>query len=140
MFLCPENGIRGHVLRQGIRYKTVSIFRRGELMKQILSRQAKKHADAAPKPAKKPVVKPTSQAMKPLESSPVVPTPESPPVAQTPVVEKPKKVRFVREQVEKKPEVKQVVPLPPPSKKLRAMLMSKNLALPPKEARLGKKV
>jgi hypothetical protein len=51
---------------------------------------------------------------------------------------KPKKKRFVREKKVKR-EQGATPALPPPSKKVTAKLMSKKLALPPKEEKTGQK-
>ncbi len=48
-------------------------------------------------------------------------------------MKKVKRPRFVRPPVEKRPEPKKLPPLPERSTKTRGKLMTKNLALPPKE-------
>ncbi|MBA4189827.1 MAG: hypothetical protein C0467_17735 [Planctomycetaceae bacterium] len=118
------------------------------MAKQNLSRAAKKHLLADSQPTKKQapkVVPPTAKAAPapakvvappPPPPAPVVPEPVAPPVVEVPA-EKPKRPRFVREKVEKKPQPKPAAPLPPRSKKIVAKLMSKNLAIPPEPGRLG---
>ena len=114
------------------------------MVNKPLSRQAKKHKEEenSPSPAKKPVAK------APKKVEPKVPEKVEPPVVPqekvvTPIVEtktvKSKRVRFVREKKEKKPEAN-AAPLPPRSTKAKAKMMSKKLAIPPKaEPNFGSK-
>lgn len=132
-------------------------------MKLNLSRAAKMFREAESKKSPTTSPQPTAPAARkppkaktptpPPVPEPVLPEPEPVPPHPEPVVEPvqavapapepsaaPKKVwpakakrpRFVREQAEKR-ERAALPPLPPPSTRLTAKLMSKNLALPPKD-------
>jgi hypothetical protein len=122
-------------------------FRQSEDPKESKRKAAKSKAaapDQAPEAAKAP------EAVKPPE--PVqVPEPEPEPVAElaepvqpaeAAVPDEPKKKRprfvFVRQKTDKVETQDQpkLPPLPQPSKKVSAKLMSKNLALPPKEEQI----
>lgn len=128
------------------------------LVKMNLSRAAKKFRDQMPqepeapkrandkkKTPPPPAPEPVVEAVMPV--APVEPTPEpvvEPPAeAAEPAPEtagqpkkgrrvKAKRPRFVREKAEKRERVS-LPPLPPPSNKLAAKLLTKNLALPPRD-------
>jgi hypothetical protein len=89
---------------------------------------AAKAKEAAEKAAEK-VAEAAAKVAEVVQEKVVQPVVEA--VAEPP---KPKRARFVREKKAPRQPVK-LPPLPPPSKKLTAKLMSKNLALPPKEDR-----
>jgi hypothetical protein len=79
--------------------------------------------DAVVKAAKK-VAQVATHAVKAVQEHVVQPVVDA--------VKKPKKPRFVRKKKEKQPEAK-AAPLPPRSTKANAKLMTKGMAVPPKE-------
>jgi len=88
--------------------------------------------EPVPAPAVETVapVEPNPEPEVPAEAAGPDPVPDAQPKKVWPV--KAKRPRFVREKAEKRERVT-LPPLPPPSKKPAARLLTKNLALPPKD-------